>query len=160
MIPAARPVPEGFHSLTPHLIVKGAKKAIDFYRRAFGAETCFCNEIPGAGTVMHAQLRIGDSLLMLNDEFPDWGVLGPDPDGRSPVTIHLYVDDVDAAWQRAVDAGAEVVMPLENQFWGDRYGLLADPFGHRWSLAQRVEDLSPEEVEARSTKFFGGDGAG
>ena len=153
----AQPIPEGFHTITPHLTLKGAKEAIAFYRKAFGAETLWIHEMPGTEVVMNACLRIGDTPLMLNDEFPDHGVVGPQ--GRSPVVIHLYVEDVDAAFQRAVDAGATVLYPIENAFWGDRYGMLQDPFGHAWSIATHVEDVPPEEMGERAMKAFGGGGA-
>jgi len=145
-------IPEGFHTLTPYLVVDGAADAIALYQKAFGAEVVSSSPTPD-GKIMNAQLRIGDSMLMLNDEFPDYGVVGPKKIGNTAVTIHMYVEDVDAAWQRAVDAGMEVAMPLENQFWGDRYGQLKDPFGHSWSLASRVEDLTPEEMARREAEF-------
>lgn len=148
-----RPVPEGFRTITPHLTVKGAAKAIDFYQRAFGAELVTKHEMPGTGAIMHAQLMIGDSSLMLNDEFPQGASA---PSDSSPVTIHVYTEDADALFARATKAGATVVFPLENAFWGDRYGLVKDPFGHSWSIATRVEDLKPDEVMARAAKAFGG----
>lgn len=133
-------IPVGFHTLTPHLNVRGADDAITFYFQAFNA-TLIGNPMrsPDGKAVMHAQLRLGDSMLMLNDEFPEWGCLGPKALNGSPVTLHLYVEDVDALWKQAVDAGCSVVMPLENTFWGDRYGQLLDPYGHRWSLASKLE---------------------
>ena len=150
-----RPIPEGFHAVTPHLVVpraKGEGGALDFYERAFGAELLWCHTIEGTDVVMNACVVIGGSPLMLNDEFPDRGVRGP---GEStPVTIHLYVDDVDAAWKRAIDAGATEVFPLADQFWGDRYGILRDPFGHQWSLATHVEDVTPEQMEERARAAF------
>jgi uncharacterized glyoxalase superfamily protein PhnB len=149
-----RPIPPGFSTVTPHLIVRGAKQAIAFYEKAFGAEEIYANCLEGTDTVMHAQIRIGDSFVMLNDEFPDHGVLGPSADAGSPVTIHLYVDDVDAAYARATEAGAEVLCPLADAFWGDRYAQLKDPFGHRWSIATRVEELRPEEISERARRAF------
>jgi PhnB protein len=133
-------IPNGFHTLTPHLNVHGADEAIVFYFKAFNA-TLIGDPMrsPDGKAVMHAQMRIGDSMLMLNDEFPDWGCLGPLALKGTPVTLHLYVDDVDALWQQAVAAGCTVAMPLENAFWGDRYGQLIDPYGHRWSLASKIE---------------------
>jgi PhnB protein len=152
----ARPIPEGFHSLTPHLVIKGASEAIEFYKRAFGAEEICRMPSPGPDgnlRIMHAGLRIGDSRLFLADEFPEWGSSGPS--GVSPVTIHLYVADADAAFDRAVEAGAEVSMPLMDAFWGDRYGKLVDPFGHHWSIAEHREDLTMEQVRERMTACMG-----
>ncbi|MEP7297317.1 MAG: VOC family protein [Burkholderiales bacterium] len=141
-----KPIPEGMHTLTPHLICAGASDAIAFYKAAFGAiET---SRIPGPqGRLMHAAVRIGDSTLMLVDEMPEWGALGPKALKGSPVTIHLYVTDVDAAVARAVAAGAKITMPVADMFWGDRYGQLEDPFGHRWSVATHQRDLTPEQMQ-------------
>jgi PhnB protein len=148
MAKTAKPVPEGFHTLTPHLVVKGASGAIDWYRKAFGAEEMF--RMPGPdNTVMHAELRIGDSPIMVNDEFPEHGARGPVSVGGTPVTLHMYVPDADAVFDRAVKAGAKVLMPLADMFWGDRYGQLQDPYGHRWSIATHKEDVPPEEIPAR-----------
>jgi PhnB protein len=143
--PATQAIPDGMHALTPHLICAGAAAAIDFYKAAFGAVEK--GRIPGpGGTLMHAAVRIGDSTLMLVDEVPDWGLRGPKTLKGSPVTIHLYVDDVDATVARAVAAGAKVTMPVAEMFWGDRYGQLEDPFGHRWSVATHTRDMTPEEM--------------
>jgi PhnB protein len=139
-----KPVPDGMHSVTPHLVCAGAAEAIEFYQKAFGAVDE--GRLPGPdGRIMHAQIRINGSAVMLVDEMPEWGSLGPKALKGSPVTIHLYVDDVDAVVDRAVKAGAKVTMPVADQFWGDRYGQLEDPFGHRWSLATHVRDVPPEE---------------
>lgn len=139
-------VPEGMHSVTPHLICAGAAKAIEFYKNAFGAVEG--GRLPGPdGRIMHAQLRIGDSAVMLVDEMPEWGALGPKALKGSSVTIHLYVENADATFERAVKAGAKVVMPIADQFWGDRYGKLEDPFGHHWSIATHVRDVSPGEMQ-------------
>ena len=146
-------IPEGFHSLTPHLTVRDAAKAIEFYQRAFGAEVRRVIPDP-KGKVIHADLKIGDSILMLNDEFPEWGSLSPLSLKGTSVTIHVFAEDVDVAFDRAVKAGATVTMPLQNQFWGDRYGKVKDPFGHEWSFAMQVEQLSPEEIAKRSEAFF------
>jgi uncharacterized glyoxalase superfamily protein PhnB len=134
------------HSVTPHLVCAGAAKAIDFYKAAFGAtETA---RMPGAdGRLMHAAVKIGDSQVMLADEMPEWGSLGPKSLKGSPVTIHLYVDDVDSFVARAAKAGAKVTMPVADQFWGDRYGKLEDPFGHHWSVATHVRDVSADEMQ-------------
>ena len=140
-----RAIPEGMHSLTPHLICRGAAEAIDFYARAFGAVELV--RLPGPdGRLMHATLRIGDANLMLVDEMPEWGALGPLALGGTAVTLHLYVDDVDASFQRAVAAGAAPKLPPADMFWGDRYGQVIDPYGHRWSIATHVRDVPPEQM--------------
>ena len=139
-------VPPGFHTLTPHLVVRNAEQALEFYKNAFGAEVLHVAHMPD-GKVMHASLRIGDSMLMLNDELPDYGTLSPLSTGDSAVTIHIYTENVDAAFNRALSAGAQVKMPLADQFWGDRYGVVADPFGHKWSLGAHIIDMSPEEMQ-------------
>ncbi len=145
-MPEVKAVPPGFHTLTPHLTVRDADKALEFYKNALGAEVLHVARMPN-GKVMHAALQIGDSMLMLNDEAPEFGALSPLSTGGTGVTIHIYTDNVDAAFNRAVSAGAEVKMPLMDQFWGDRYGIVADPFGHKWSLAAHVKDMSPEEMQ-------------
>ena len=140
-------IPQGMHSVTPHLVCAGAAKAIEFYKQAFGAEEGA--RLPGPdGRLMHASVKIGDSQVMLVDEMPEWGALGPKSLKGTPVTIHLYVEDVDAFVERAVKAGAKVTMPVADQFWGDRYGKLEDPFGHHWSVATHVRDVSMEEVQS------------
>jgi uncharacterized glyoxalase superfamily protein PhnB len=141
------PIPAGMHTIPPHLVCNGAADAIEFYQKAFGAVEV--TRLPGeVGKLMHAMIRIGDSAVMLVDEFPDWGMLGPKALNGSPVTIHLYVEDVDATIERAVAAGAKITMPVEDMFWGDRYGRVEDPFGHHWSIATHIRDLSPEEIQA------------
>ncbi len=150
MSQTAKAVPQGFHTLTPHLVVRNADQAIEFYKKAFGAEVIGDVARMPNGKVMHALLRIGDSNLMLNDEMPEMGAMAP-ASGSSPVTIHIYTPDVDAAFDRATSAGAQVKMPLADQFWGDRYGVVTDPSGHQWSIAAHVKDLSPEEID-RSMK--------
>ena len=139
-------IPQGMHSVTPHLVCAGAAKAIEFYKQAFGAEEGA--RLPGPdGRLVHASVKIGDSQVMLVDEMPEWGALGPKSLKGTPVTIHLYVEDVDALVARAVKAGAKVTMPVADQFWGDRYGKLEDPFGHHWSVATHVRDVSMEEMQ-------------
>jgi PhnB protein len=138
-------VPEGFHTITPAIVVKGAATAIDFYKQAFGAEEVSRMDGPD-GIVMHAELRIGNSMLMMSDEFPQYGAAGPETIGGSPVTLCLYVDDCDAVFNRAVEAGATVKMPPADQFWGDRYAKLSDPFGHSWSISTHIKDLTHDEV--------------
>jgi uncharacterized glyoxalase superfamily protein PhnB len=151
---ATKPIPEGMHSLTPHLVCAGAADAIDFYKRAFNAVEEA--RIPGPeGKLIHAAVKIGDSTLMLVDENPQWGALGPKALKGSPVTIHLYVPDVDATVAQAVAAGAKVTMPVADMFWGDRYGQLEDPFGHRWSVATHRRDLTPEEMREGMAKMGG-----
>ena len=142
-----KPIPDGMHTVTPHLVCDGAGAAIDFYREAFGATELMRLPGPG-GRLMHAQVRIGDSSVMLVDENPQWGALGPRSLKGTPVTLHLFVEDVDSFFRRAVQAGAKVVMPVTDMFWGDRYGMLEDPFGHRWSVATHRQDLSPDEIMA------------
>ena len=149
----ASPIPQGSHSVTPHLIVRNAAKAIDFYKQAFGAEEVFRMAMPD-GKIGHAEIKIGDSLVYLADEAPDWGALSPETLKGSPVTIHLYVTNADAAYERATKAGATPTMPLADMFWGDRYGKGKDPFGHNWSIATHVEDVSPEECERRMKQFM------
>ncbi len=154
MADKAKPIPDGFHTLTPHLTVRDAAKAIDFHKQAFGAEV---RGVSYEGKkVIHAALKIGDSMLMLNDEFPEWGTLSPLSTGNAGagVAIHIYVEDVDNVFNRAVSAGATVKMPPMDQFWGDRYGQVVDPFGHRWSLATHVRDLSHEEMRAAQENAF------
>ena len=147
----ALPVPPGFNTVSAHLMVRGATEAIEFYKKAFGAEVKGVMPGPG-GKVMHAEIRIGDSTVMLNDEFPEMGAKSPATIGGSPVTLHIYTPDCDALWNRAVAAGATVTMPLADMFWGDRYGTLTDPFGHRWSIATHKEDFTPEEMGKRAAE--------
>ena len=138
-------IPDGMHSITPHLVCRDAAAAIEFYKKAFGAIELFRLPMPD-GKIMHACVLIGDSQLFLFDEMPAMGAFGPQDPKGSPVTIHLQVQDADAGFARAVAAGATVTMPLADMFWGDRYGQLRDPFGHRWSVATHVRDLSPEQI--------------
>jgi PhnB protein len=153
MAKKAQAVPTGYHTVTPSLVVADAAKAIEFYKKALGAEELM--RFPGPdGSIMHAEIRIGDSTVMLGDEMPDQGVRGPRSIGGTPVGFFVYGDDVDAAWKRAVDAGAREVMPLADQFWGDRTGCLEDPFGHRWWLAQHLRDLTPDELQKAAEEFF------
>ena len=151
-----KPIPSGFHTLTPHLVVKGASKAIEFYKRAFGAEEIRRVPGPDGKSLLHADLKIGDSHIFLVDEFPEMGCRGPESIGGTPVTIHMFVEDVDAAFGKAVAAGAQVKMPLSDMFWGDRYGLLTDPFGHAWSMATHKEDLTEEEIGLRAQSACAG----
>ena len=152
--PRVKPIPDGARSLTPHLICAGAADAIEFYQRAFGAVERLRLPDP-RGRLMHACIRIGDCELMLVDEFPEHGVLGPKALNGSPVTIHHFVEDVDAAVARAVAAGARITMPIADMFWGDRYAQLEDPFGHRWSVATHQRDLTPEEIQQELGRLGG-----
>ena len=138
--------PEGMHTVTPHLVCAGAAEAIEFYSKAFGAEEQARLPDPN-GKLMHAAVRIGDSVVMLVDEYPGMGALGPKALNGTPVTIHLYVPDVDAFVARAVDAGATLRMPVADMFWGDRYGIIVDPFGHHWSVATHQRDLTMDEMK-------------
>ena len=145
-------VPDGVHTITPHLVCAGASDAIEFYKKAFGAVEQMRLPGPGGG-LMHASVRIGDSTLMLVDEMPAWGTLGPKALKGSPVTVHLSVPDVDATVAQAVAAGAKLTMPVADMFWGDRYGQLEDPFGHKWSVATHVRDLTPEQIMQEMAKM-------
>jgi PhnB protein len=144
-----KPIPDGYHAITPYLIVSGAAKALDFYTRAFGAIERERMQDP-TGKVRHAEITIGGACVMLADEHPEIGALSPATVGGSPVKLHLYVEDVDAFVARAVAAGATLTRPVADQFYGDRVGGITDPFGHRWSIATHKEDLSPEEIRRRA----------
>ena len=151
-MPKVKPVPDDMHTITPHLVCAGAADAIEFYKKAFRAVEEA--RLPGPnGRLMHALIRIEGSAVMLVDEMPEWGALGPKSLKGSPVTIHIYVENVDAFVKRAVDAGAKVTMPVEDMFWGDRYGKLEDPFGHHWSVATHVRDVSMEEARQAMEKM-------
>ncbi len=143
-----KPIPEGMHTLTPHLVIRGAAKAIEFYQKAFGAQDRGVHKTPD-GMVMHAELKIGDSIVMLADEFPGAPCQAPQTVGSTTTVLHLYVEDVDSWFNRAASAGASVVMPVMDCFWGDRYGQLKDPFGHMWAIATHKEDVAPAELERR-----------
>lgn len=145
---SARPIPQGYHTLTPYLIVNDAAGAIDFYRRAFGAKEVMRLASPG-GKVGHAEVQIGDSRIMLADEFPEMGARGPEAYGGTPVSLLLYVNDVDAVYQQAIAAGGKAIRGVQDQFYGDRSGMLADPCGHVWTVATHKEDVSPAEITRR-----------
>ena len=149
MAAAAKPIPQGYHSVTPYLILNSASDAIAFYKKALGADEVMRMEDPG-GKVHHAEIKIGDSRIMLADEHPELQALSPKTIGGSPVSIHLYVADVDAAVERAVAAGAKLVRPVADQFYGDRVGGIEDPFGYRWFIATRKEDLTMDEIRRRA----------
>ena len=149
MAAAVKPIPEGYHSVTPYLILSNASDAIAFYKKALGAEEIIRMDDPG-GRVHHAEISIGDSRIMLADEHPEIQALSPKTIGGSPVTIHLYVEDVDASVARAVAAGAKLVRPVADQFYGDRTGGIEDPFGYRWFIATHKEDLTMDEIRRRA----------
>ncbi len=149
-----KPIPDGYHSVTPYLIVKAGMAAIEFYKKAFGAKELF--RIPGPdGKVGHAEIGIGDSVVMLADEHPEMGAKSPQTIGGTPVSILLYVEDVDAVVRQAVTAGAKIQRPVEDKFYGDRMGTLDDPFGHIWHVATHIENVSPEEMKKRAAAQFG-----
>jgi PhnB protein len=143
---SVKPIPDGYHTLTPYLTVRDAMSAIEFYKQAFGAKERGVMKGPD-GKVMHAELMIGDSIIMLGDEMPEYGALSPQSSGGAGMGLHIYIDGVDAAFDRAVKAGARIDMPVSDQFWGDRYGKLTDPFGHKWSIATHTKDLSVDEMK-------------
>jgi PhnB protein len=146
-------IPKGYHTVTPSVIVDDGARAIDFYKKAFGAQELM--RMPGPdGRIMHAEIQIGDSRVMLSDEMPDMDARSPKAYNGTPVGFYVYVENVDEAWRRAVDAGAKEVSPLTDMFWGDRTGSLQDPFGHKWNLAQHVADLTPEEIQKGQEAFF------
>jgi len=151
-----KPIPDGYHTVTPYLIIKDAAKAIDFYKAAFGATELF-RMADGSGKIGHAEIKIGDSPIMLAEEHPDMGFVGPQSLGGTPVSILLYVEDVDALAEQAIAAGATVTEPVTDKFYGDRMGSFSDPFGHRWHIGTHKEDVSPEEMEKRMAAAHGGD---
>jgi PhnB protein len=154
MAPKVNPIPRGYHTVTPSLVVRDAAKALEFYRKAFGAQETLRMPAPG-GKIMHAEFRIGDSVIMLMDEMPEMSK-SPQSLGGSPVGFYVYVENVDAAWKRAIEAGGKQVMPLQDMFWGDRTGCVEDPFGHKWNLAQHVGDPTPEEIQKGQKEFLAG----
>jgi PhnB protein len=155
MTAKAKPIPDGYHTVTPYLIVHGAAAAIEFYKKAFGATELFRMDGPN-GKIGHAEMRIGDSPIMLADESPEMGAKSPQTFGGSPISIMLYVEDVDAVVSRAVAAGAKVTRPIEDKFYGDRMGGLEDPYGHTWYVATHIEDVSSDEMKRRAAALFGG----
>jgi PhnB protein len=146
-------IPQGYHSVTPYLVVDDGRRAIEYYKQAFGAKAVVQMAGPG-GKIGHAELKIGDSMIMLSDEMPGSGNRSPKSLGGSPVTIFLYVEDVDSTFNEAVKAGAKADKPPQDMFWGDRFGALTDPFGHSWALATHIEDVTPEEMKKRSEAFM------
>ncbi len=154
MARSTKPIPDGYHTATPYLRIKGAARAIDFYKAAFGAEEMMRMMMPDGQTLMHAEIKIGDSPIMLGDEMPEWGALSPQTIGGTGGGVMLYVKDVDATVARAAAAGATVTMPPADMFWGDRYAKLMDPFGHEWAVATHIEDVPPDEMEQRAQAFM------
>jgi PhnB protein len=150
----AKPIPDGFNTLTPHIIVSDAAKAISFYCEAFGAKEVVRHMTPDGSAIMNAQLKVGNSMLMLANEFPQWNCVSPLTLKGSSTTLHLYVEDADSAFDRAVKAGCKITMPVSDTFWGDRYGCLEDPFGHKWSIATHKQDLTQTEVAANAKAAF------
>jgi PhnB protein len=147
-----QPIPKGYHTVTPYLIINGAAKAIDFYKKAFGATELMRMPGPG-GKIGHAEIRIGDSPVMMADEHPEMGARGPNSTGNTPVSMLLYVEDADKVFNQAIAAGAKSLRPMKDQFYGDRMGTLQDPFGHVWSIGTHVEDVSPEEMKRRMAEL-------
>jgi PhnB protein len=152
--PAKKRIQDGMHTVTPHIVVNGAAEAIEFYKKAFGATELMRLPAPG-GKLMHAAVQIGDSKVMMVDENPEWQIKGPKVFGGTPVTLHLSVEDADKTIAQAVAAGATVVMPAMDAFWGDRYGIVADPYGHNWSIAHHQFDYTPEEMQQNMAKMCG-----
>jgi PhnB protein len=148
---SVKAIPPGFHSITPSLTCKDAARAIEFYKKIFGAQERMRKSTPDGTQITHAELTIGDSILFVNDELGPQAASAPGP---QKISLFLYVEDADTTFKRAVEAGSKVMMPLENQFWGDRFGSIVDPFGHSWGIATHVEDLTPEEVDRRAAAFF------
>ena len=149
------PIPEGFNTLSPHIVVKSSVEAMTFYAKAFGARQTRRMVVPGTEITLHAEMRIGDSTLMLVDEMPDMGLTSPETLGGRHGTLHLFVDDADAVFNQAVEAGCQETMAMHDAFWGDRYGKVTDPFGYEWSIATHQVELSEEEWNARAVEFFG-----
>jgi PhnB protein len=154
-MPKAKAIPDGYPQLTPYICVDGAERAIEFYKKVFGAKERMRMPSPG-GKIGHAELQIGDSVLMLSDEHPEYGAVSPRTVGGTPVTLSLYVEDVDAVFKKATSAGAKTLRDVRDEFYGDRSGQFEDPFGHKWSVATHVEDVSPEEMEVRAQKAMAG----
>jgi len=155
MAGSVKPIPEGYHSVTPYLCIKGASEAIEFYKSAFDATELMRIPSPD-GSIGHAEIQVGDSRIMIPDESPKMDFRSPATIGWTPVHVYMYVEDVDRIFAQANAAGATAMMPLEDQFWGDRTGTLVDPFGHRWYVSTHKEDLTEEEIGARAAKLFGG----
>lgn len=156
MAQAVKPVPDDFMRVTPHIVVDGAAEAIAFYERAFGAEEVRRMPAPDGTRLLHAEITINGNRVMMTDAFPEYGSQSPKTLGGTPVTLHLFVEDVDAVFERAVAAGCTATMPVSDMFWGDRYGRLTDPYGHSWSIATRVANPTEDEMMAAAAKMMGG----
>ena len=154
------PIPDRFNSVSAYLVVKNSTEALNFYGKAFGAETIFRMPGPDGASTMHAEMGIGDSVVMLTDENPEWGAQSPETLGGNHTSLHLYVNDVDAVFNQAVEAGCEVLAPVTDMFWGDRFGKVKDPFGHHWGIATHKEDVPEEEMGQRAAEFFASMGDG
>lgn len=153
-MPKAKPIPDGFNSVSAYLVVPKATEALPFYAEAFGAEPGMRMPGPDGESTMHAEMRIGNSMVMLTDENPEWNMKGPKALGGSPQSLHVYVEDADAAYERAIAAGCTPIFPLNDTFWGDRYAKVEDPYGHQWGIATHKEDLTPEEIGKRAEEWF------
>ena len=151
-----KPIPDGYHSVTPTLTIRGASDAIEFYKKAFDAKEVYRFPGPDGKSIMHAEIRIGDSAIMLCDEMPEMGCLSPKSTGGSSGAIYLYVNDADSVFTKAVSVGAQSMIPLMDGFWGDRIGMLVDPFGHRWTIATRKKEMSLEEIQKAGAEFMKG----
>jgi len=154
MTTEVKPIPEGFHTITPSLIVSDAAKAIEFYKQALGAEVLGVHTTPDGSKVSHSELKIGNSIIFVNDEFPEMGACAPTAAAAPSITFNLYVEDADASFAQAVDAGATSVMPVSEMFWGDRWGIATDPYGYKWAFCTHVKDVTPEELERASKEMF------
>ena len=149
----AKPIPDGYHSVTPYIYVKGAAKALEFYKNAFGAQEMFRLPGPDGQTIVHAEMNVGGSVIMLSDENQQMNAMSPETRGGPTGSIMLYVEDVDASYKRAIDAGAKEKAPPMDMFWGDRFSQVIDPFGHLWAIATHTEDVAPEEIEKRMNEW-------
>ncbi len=154
MAPQVPPIPPGYHTVSPHLAVRGGLEAMEFYKKAFGAEERGRFMAPDGKRLMHGEMKIGDSIIMLGEESPERGCSAPQTVGATTVSFYLYVQDADKSYKQAVEAGARSLMPMADMFWGDRIGSVADPFGHQWTIATHKEDVSPEEMQKRGQAFF------
>jgi PhnB protein len=153
MTASAKPIPKGFHTVTPSLVVRNAAQAIEFYKKALGAEELMRMATPN-GKIGHAELKIGDSIIFVTDESPEMGTKSPQTLGGTAASLYLYVEDVDKAFQRAIEAGGKTAMPVADMFWGDRFGSIADPYGHTWGLSTHTQDLTEQEIEKAAKDFY------
>ena len=149
-----KPIPDGYTTVTPHLVLSDATKAIEFYKTAFGAKELARMTAPDGKSIIHAEIQIGNAIVMICDEFPEMGCLSPEKIGGSSTSLFLYVEDVDATYKKALEAGCKELMPVADMFWGDRYGQVQDPYGHRWAIATHIKDVTPEEMQEAAKKLF------